>query len=310
MAVSKGLGKRSTGLGKGLEALIPTDFDPSLLIDSQDRVQKLFVKDIQPNPEQPRREFAPEPLEELAQSIKRFGILQPLIVSPAEHPSLQVGVKTDTGAGKTYVIVAGERRWRAAQIAGLTQVPAIVRKEQELERLEIALIENVQRVDLSPMEQAVSIEKLHSQFNMGYADIARRLGKAVSTINNIVRLLQLPPAAIEALQSNKISEGHARAVLALKHDPDKQAELLQNIIEKGWSVRQAEQFVISAREDAHDAGKDNVRSRLDTTTPETEKLSKNLKTPVSIRRTAKGGRLEIHFKSDDHLSDLIKKLGS
>jgi ParB family transcriptional regulator, chromosome partitioning protein len=279
------------GLGKGLETLIPTDFDPSLLIDSNERVQNVFISDIAPNPDQPRKTFDEQALEELARSIKHYGILQPLIVSPHD---------------KGYVIIAGERRWRAAAIAGLEKIPAIIRKPKELEQLEIALIENVQRVDLSPFEQAVSIEKLHTQFNTSYSEIAERLGKAQSTVNNIVRLLQLPADAIKALQNNQITEGHARAVLALKAEPAAQAELLRSIIDNGWSVRQAEQFVVGIREGAITT--QTSKKRLATTTPETERLSKYLSTPVSIKRTARGGRLELHFRSDDELQKLIDQL--
>src|SRR5438132_1148248 len=138
------------GLGRGLDTLIPNDFDNSLLLDSSERVQNLFVSSIKPNPDQPRRHFDTQALQELARSIKRFGILQPLIVTPKSKDE--------------YTIIAGERRWRASQQAGLDKVPAIVREEKELAQLEISLIENVQRVDLSPLEQAVSIERLHQQF--------------------------------------------------------------------------------------------------------------------------------------------------
>jgi ParB family chromosome partitioning protein len=279
------------GLGKGLGSLIPTDFDSSVLLDSSERVQNLFITAIEPNPDQPRRHFDDEALAELASSIKRYGVLQPLIVSPK---------------GDKYTLVAGERRWRAAQKVGLTKVPAIVRKREELEQLEVALIENVQRVDLSPFEQAVSIERLHTQFNISYNDIASRLGKAQSTINNIVRLLQLPKEAIEALQHGKISEGHARSILALKADPTRQAELLKLIIEKSWSVRQAEQFVIGVRDGGETAKEPMVRT--ETSTTETKQLSQKLHTPVSIKRTAKGGRLELHFKSDEELEQLLKQL--
>lgn len=281
----------AAGLGRGFESLIPTDFDSSLLADASERVQKLFITDILPNPDQPRRHFDQAALDELAQSIKRYGILQPLIVSP--H-------------GGQYTLVAGERRWRAAQIAGLNQVPAIVRKQKELEQLEIALIENVQRVDLSPLEQAVSIEKLHTQFNMNYSDIAKRLGKAAPTINNIVRLLQLPPKAIDALRLGKISEGHARAILSLKEFPEKQSELLRLIISKNWSVRQAEQFVVSIRKGA--ASSSEAKTRVASSTPETKRIGKALNTSVAIKRTAKGGRLELHFKSDEDLDRLISLL--
>ena len=283
--------KAKAGLGKGFDALIPTDFDSSLLIDSNERVQKLFITQITPNPDQPRRHFDESALQDLASSISRFGILQPLIVTPMG----------DDG----YILIAGERRWRAAQLAGLTQVPAIVRDSKELEQLEIALIENVQRVDLSPLEQAISIERLHQQFNLSYKTVAERLGKAETTISNIVRLLQLPTEARDALQQSLISEGHARAVLALKGNLPLQLSLLKNITEHGWSVRQAEQFVISQREAKSPK---EIPQRMDRETPATKKLSKSLNTPVTLRRTARGGRLEIHFKSDEELEKLIDSL--
>lgn len=282
------------GLGKGFDALIPTDFDPSLLIDSKDRIQKLLITRISPNPDQPRRYFEQAALNELAGSLKQFGVLQPLIVVPL-----------DDG---TYRLVAGERRWRAAQIAGLTELPVIIREPAQLEELEIALIENVQRVDLSPLEQAISIERLHQQFNLTYRQIAERLSKAETTVSNLVRLLQLPESARDALAENKISEGHARAILSLKAHPEAQEELLQNIIEKSWSVRQAEQFATTYKQGVKK--EEAVKERMATETPETKRLSKVLKTPVSVRRTAKGGRLEIHFKSDDELGSLLEKLNS
>jgi ParB family transcriptional regulator, chromosome partitioning protein len=281
------------GLGKGFDVLMPTEFDQSLLVDSSERVQKLVVNDIQPNPDQPRRHFDEEALKELGESIKQFGVLQPLIVSP--------------NADGSYRIVAGERRWRAAQLAGLKQIPVIVRERKEIEELEIALIENVQRVDLSPLEQAISIERLHQQFNMSYKQIAQRLAKAETTVSNIVRLLQLPEKARDALQKGKISEGHARAILALKADPGKQLVLLDNIQKQGWSVRQAEQFVVSQREGVAATPK-AVKQRLATENDDTKKISAVLKAPVSIKRTAKGGRLEIHFKSDDELKVLMQRL--
>jgi ParB family transcriptional regulator, chromosome partitioning protein len=280
------------GLGKGFDVLIPTDFDETILLDSQDRVQKLFTRDVHPNPDQPRRTFDKQALDELAASIKRYGILQPLIVSPV-----------DDG----YVIVAGERRWRAAQIAGLSEVPAIVRKREELEQLEIALIENVQRVDLSPLEQAVSIERLHQQFNFSYQSIAERLGKGHSTVHNIVRLLQLPAEAREALQNGDISEGHARAILALKGDDAKQAELLRLIVKNHWSVRQAEQFVTSVKQ-----GAESTKAKTATVaeTPETKRLGKTLGTKVTVKRMAKGGRLEIHYTTDDELNNLLGRFSN
>lgn len=280
------------GLGRGFDTLIPSNFDETLLLDSKDRIQKLFISDIQPNPTQPRRSFDEATLTELASSIKRYGVLQPLIASPLDN-------------GK-YQLVAGERRWRAAQVAGLTHVPVIVRKREELEQLEVALIENVQRVDLAPLDQAISIERLHQQFNFQYKVIAERLGKALPTIHNIVRLLQLPEKAKQALQDRAITEGHARAILALKEQPARQAELLSMILDKHWSVRQAEQFVTSHKQG--DKTNQSVKTRLAAETPETKRLAKNLDTRVSLRRMAHGGRLEIHYKDDADLARLISHL--
>ena len=280
-----------SGLGKGLGALIPEDFDNSLLIDAGERIEKIALQKLTPNPEQPRTVFDDEALEGLAASIKEHGIVQPLVVSPA---------------GDQYIIIAGERRWRAAALAKLKTVPVIVRTSEELERLELALVENVQRVDLSALEQAVSIEKLHQQFNMAYADIAKRLGKAISTVNNIARLLQLPKDAKEALQNGQISEGHARQILSLKDFPDRQAELLKLIIERSWSVREAERFVSSLKDGVEEIKE--ATKRVATDTPETKRLSKRYGTPVSIRRTAHGGRVEFGFSSDEELVRILSEL--
>jgi ParB family chromosome partitioning protein len=286
-----GLGR---GLGKGFDTLLPQNFDSSLLLTDDDRIQKVEIGRITPNANQPRTHFDEEALEQLASSIKQFGILQPLVVTPQ--------------AGGVYEIIAGERRWRASKLAGLEKVPVIVRSTKELEQLEIALIENVQRVDLSPLEQAVSIERLHQQFSMNYDAIAKRLGKAPSTINNIVRLLQLPPSAREALQEKKITEGHARAILSLKDAPERQEELLWSIINEGWNVRQAERYVTSHKAGIQD--KKVVKARVDTETKETKALGKRLGTAVHIRRTAKGGKLELKFTSDEELVRLIALLES
>jgi ParB family chromosome partitioning protein len=161
-------------LGRGFDILIPKDVDRSILEEDKHRVQKILIEDIVPNPEQPRKEFDEQALSELADSIKRHGVLQPIIVMK----------KNDK-----YHIVAGERRFRASQSAGLTHVPAIVRSLEELERVELALIENIQRVDLSPLEQALSVYKLQQQFNLALEDVAKKLGKAPSTISNLTRLL-------------------------------------------------------------------------------------------------------------------------
>jgi ParB family chromosome partitioning protein len=280
------------GLGRGFEALISNDFDKSLLLTADDRIEKLPVGDLQPSPYQPRGHFDETMLAELAESIKRHGVVQPLVVTPVKD-------------GK-YTLIAGERRWRASQLAGLKTVPAIIRSSKELEQLEVALIENVQRVDLSPLEQAVSIERLHEQFNLSYDEIAKRLGKANSTVNNIVRLLRLPADARDALAAGEISEGHARAILSLKGDEERQSYLLQSIKDHGWSVRQAERFVTSVKSGVKDTTQ--VKERVATETPATKKLTKKIGYPVSLKRTAKGGKLEIAFKTDEELDKIIALL--
>jgi ParB family chromosome partitioning protein len=286
---------KQTGLGRGFGSLIPQNFDAGLLVDDSERVQKLRPEQLKPNPDQPRTVFDESALAELAESIKRYGVVQPLVASPQTN---------DNGGG--YIIIAGERRWRASQLAGLETVPVLVRTSQELEQLELALVENVQRVDLSPLEQAVSIERLHQQFNLTYGEIAGRLGKAETTVHNIVRLLQLPEDARQALHDKEISEGHARQVLALKDMPEKQAELLKLIMQHGWSVRQAERYVSSVKAGVRE--QKQAVERVSGDTPETERLSKRFGTQVRIHRTAKGGRVEIGFTNDDQLSQLLSEL--
>jgi len=282
---------KQTGLGRGFGSLIPQNFDTAQLVDDGERVQKLALADLSPNPEQPRTIFDETALAELAASIRQYGIMQPLVVTP-------------TGSG--HHIIAGERRWRAAKLAGLKTVPVLVRTTKEQERLELAILENVQRVDLSALEQAVSIERLHQQFNMTYAEIAKRLGKAETTVHNTVRLLQLPEDAHAALQDGIISEGHARQVLALKGLPEAQAELLRLIVQNGWSVRQAERYVSSLKAGVKEAKK--AEERVNGDTPETERLSQRFGAKVRIHRTAKGGRVEIAFTSDEQLAKLLAEL--
>jgi ParB family chromosome partitioning protein len=282
------------GLGRGFESLLPTDFDKSILLTPDDRVEKIATAKLQASPYQPRKHFDETALQELSDSIRRHGIVQPLIVTPA-------------GKDGIYTLIAGERRWRAAKLAKLDTVPALIRTSKELEQMELALIENVQRVDLSPLEQAISIERLHEQFSLSYDEIAKRLGKAHSTVNNTVRLLRLPEGARDALAAGKISEGHARAILALKGDTERQAYLLKTIQEQGWSVRQAERFVTSVKAGTKDVKK--THEHVATENPDTRKLGKKLGAPVAIRRTARGGKLEITFTSDDELTRIIDAIG-
>jgi ParB family chromosome partitioning protein len=281
---------KNTGLGRGFEALIPKEIDDSLLEEDKHRVQKLLINDIVPNPDQPRREINESALAEMARSVKQHGVLQPIIVV------------RDNNA---YKLVAGERRWRAAKAAKLSHIPAIVRSLEELEQVELALIENIQRVDLSPLEQAMSVYRLQQQFNLSLEEIAKKLAKAPSTVSNLTRLLQLPEAAREALRKQQISEGHARAILALKSSPQLQEQLLSYILNNSWSVRQAEQFVLSAKRGSLSAGEEGQKG-FEVNLAKT--LSHKLKTDVKIRHTAKGGQIIISFDSLEKLQNLADKL--
>jgi ParB family chromosome partitioning protein len=283
---------QNQSLGRGLGALISSDLDQAILQEDNERVQRLLIQDITPNPDQPRRVFEESALQELADSIKQHGVVQPIIV-----------VRHKEG----YRIVAGERRWRAAQQAGLNNIPALVRSMRELEEIELSLIENIQRVDLSPLEQALSVYKLQQQFNLGLEDIAKKLGKATSTISNLTRLLQLPDSARQALSEGLISEGHARAILSLKAWPDKQLELLRSIQDNDWTVRQAEQFATAAKAGA-DA--ESAKTRTAAETDLTKSIGQKLGTKVQIKHTAKGGQLIIRFNSDEHLNEITQKIDS
>ncbi len=285
------------GLGRGFDTLIPTqlldeEFDPTAQQDEQvSQLRNLKVSDISADPDQPRRQFDEEALNELAASIKEHGVLQPIVV---------------IAKGSKYEIVAGERRWRAAQLAELEKIPAIVRTLTNQHRLEIALIENLQRQDLNPLETATAYYKLQQQFNLTLDEIGKRVGgKAVSTISNILRLLGLPREAKEALVEGKISEGHARQILAIKEE-DIQKELLELIIKNDWSVRKAEQFVVGYKEGKKD--KETAVAKVKTETKETEALSKRLGAEVSVKNMAKGGRLVIQFKNQEDFERITSVL--
>jgi ParB family chromosome partitioning protein len=280
-----------SGLGQGLSALIPEDFDSATLLEASERIEQVMLEKLRPNPQQPRTIFDTAGLQELAASIRRHGVVQPLVVT----------VDADG-----YQIIAGERRWRSAKLAGLTTVPVIVRTMKQQEQLEVALIENVQRVDLDALEQAVSIERLHQQFNLPYGEIAKRLGKSEPAISNTIRLLQLPPQAKQALQSGAISEGHARQILALKELPSNQEELLRLIMTQHLNVRQAERYVHSVKSGKTDQS--SARRAVGAASKETTILSELYKTDVKIYRTAKGGRLELYFSSDEDLDRLVREL--
>lgn len=294
------------GLGKGFDSLIPTnilnsDFDTTAAEDERVSSMRLLpLEDIVPDPDQPRRIFDPDELRSLADSIKEHGLLQPIVVTPK---------------GKQFEIVAGERRYRAAKLAGLTKLQAIVRTLSAQHRLEVSIIENVQRADLNPLEMATSYLKLKTQFNLTDKQIAERIGKAGSTINNQLRLLALPDEAKKALVDGKIVEGHARQILALP-DHATQLELLDNIIKHGWTVRKAEQFVVGYKQAGkagdNKAGLETAKKAVRSETDFTRELAKRLgfkEKSVMQKTMAHGGQIIIRYKDDADIARIGQLLG-
>ncbi len=290
------------GLGRGFESLIPTDvldetFDPTSGRDEQiSELRYIKLGEISPNPHQPRRSFEPTALEELTNSIREHGILQPIVVVPHKNG---------------FEIVAGERRWRAAGGAGLSKIPALVRTLSNQHKLEMALIENLQREDLNPMETATAYLKLKTQFNMTLDEIGKRVGgKSVGSISNIMRLLQLPEFAKLAVAAGQITEGHGRQILALVPDEKAQKDLLKHIVNDGWSVRKAEQYVIGYKKAqvGGDTKQDGAVRSTQTQTDFTKRLAIRLALPVVQKTTAKGGQIIISYESEDDLKKIEQHL--
>jgi ParB family transcriptional regulator, chromosome partitioning protein len=278
---------RRAGLGRGLEALIPGGTPPA------GGVSQLAVETIIPNPRQPRTSFDPDELAELAASILEHGVLQPIIVTQDESPD-------------RYVLVAGERRWLAARHAGLTHIPAILREASDQQRLEMALIENVQRADLAPLETADAYRQLADDFGLSHEEIAARVGKSRTAVTNTLRLLKLPDAVRQALAEGKISEGHARALLALP-TPQAQSAALLSILAHDLNVRQTEALVRRL------SGERPAPAEKPAPTPEVtdleHRLEDSLGTRVNLNRRSQGrGTLVIHFYSDEELDALIERL--
>jgi ParB family chromosome partitioning protein len=289
------------GLGKGFDALIPTDvldedFDTTAAEDEKiSNLRVLPIDEIAPDSNQPRQHFDQESQAVLADSIREHGVLQPIVVAPAK---------------KGFQIVAGERRWRAARDAGLTKIPAIVRTLSAQHKLELSIIENVQRADLNPLETATAFLKLKSQFNLSDAEIAARVGKAPSTVSNQMRLLMLPDYVKEAIIKGDMAEGHARQILALATvggDAAVQRKLFDLIIRESWSVRKAEQFVIGFRKGQAGGGQVREKSARRATLTETE-LTKSIakrigldKSSVRQKITAHGGEIVIKFADESEL---------
>jgi len=279
---------KKRGLGRGLGALIPVDERPSGL-------REVPVSAIVPNPHQPRQALDEESLQELAASIREHGLIQPLIVS--EIPPKEGG--DPLSAEPRYQLIAGERRWEAAKRAGLEMVPVLVREATPQQMLELALVENIQRADLNPLEEALAYRSLMDDFGLTQAEVAERVGKSRVTVANIVRLLNLPDFVKEALAAGQISEGHARALLALE-DEAMQQRALTAIIKRHLSVRQTEELV---RRLLREVSTQEKKAR--TRSPETEALEaafrEALGTKVQLFRSKKGGKLVIHFYSEEEL---------
>jgi ParB family chromosome partitioning protein len=280
------MSRRSRGLGRGLGALIPGAEAPSGLLQVQ-------VGDITANPRQPRRNVGEEGLRELADSVAEHGLLQPLIVT-------ELGEDAAEG-GPHYQLVAGERRWRAAMLAGLDTVPVLVKEATPQETLELALVENIQRADLNPLEEANAYRQLIEEFSLTQEQVAERVGRSRVTVTNSLRLLRLPEGVKEALLAERISEGHGRALLGLEKD-QLQLRVLQEIEKRGLSVRQTEELVrrLAARAEKQETGAPE--------TPETRALEdrfrRALGTKVNLYRTKRGGRLVIHFYSEEELQSI------
>lgn len=279
---------KRTVLGRGLDALIPTGEDAH-------QVQQVPIERIAPNPLQPRAQIKPEELAELSASIKEHGILQPIVVSY-------------DAAQDRYILIAGERRWLAAKQAGLTTVPVIQRQVDERTRLELALVENLQREDLEPLEAAEAYQVLAEQFQLSHEQISERVGKSRVTITNTLRLLKLTEAVKEALREKRISEGHARALLSLP-TPQAQVAILQTILKNELNVRQTEELVRKY------LGKKPQTAQRKEIPPEISAIETQLRqalgTKVNISPRKKGGgTIIIHYYSEEELDNLIRRMVS
>ena len=275
--------ERHTSLGRGLTALIPQRSQHSGTTD-------IPIERIRPNPRQPRQRMDQDELESLAASIREHGILQPILV-------------TETLDG--YQLVAGERRFRAGLLAGLERIPAVIRQLADRDQLELALVENLQRADLGPMEEAHAYQSLAGEFAMTHDQIAQRVGRAKSTITNTIRLLDLEASVQEALLDGRLSAGHARAIGGLP--VEQQARVATSVTAQGFSVRQTEELVRRLREPRNPTAPS--RRVLDPDLERVEdELRRRLGTKVTLARSRKGGRIIIEFYSDEELGQLYDRL--
>ncbi len=290
--------QKKTGLGRGLDALFS-----DIQTESKDSVMMVPVSSISPNPRQPRTEFSEEELSDLAESIKEHGVIQPLIVSEEQ-------------LNGQYILIAGERRLRAAQLAGLTTVPVISRSADDKDLLELALIENIQRENLSPLDTAEAYHNLEVNFNMTHEEISRRVGKNRVSVTNTLRLLKLAPEVRAALSEKKLSEGHARVLLSL---PTEQAQTaaMKHVVEAGLNVRQTEDYVrsLTGNRSGNSDEPKSAKKAQGSLSPELQNVEDMLRrligTKVSLRPTKNGaGTINIHYYSNEELESIIKKLGT
>ncbi|MEB1808239.1 MAG: ParB/RepB/Spo0J family partition protein [Bacillaceae bacterium] len=272
------------GLGKGLQA-----FFPEAANEKEEKVQEIKVKDLRPNPYQPRKNFSQKSIEELKESIQNHGILQPLIARKSI---------------KGYEIVVGERRYRAAIEAGLETVPVVIRDLSEEKMMELALIENLQREDLNPIEEAMAYEKLMQHMQVTQEQLAIRLGKSRPHVANHLRLLQLPNVVQQFIQDGKLSMGHGRALLGLK-DKSSLSRLLEKVLQEKLSVRELEKLVQRINENvSRETKKEN-----DTKSPFVKSSEESLRnffgTSVTIKKGKRKGKIEIDFFSEDDLERIL-----
>lgn len=279
---------RKTGLGRGLDSLIPVrETQPPSL-----GIQHIPVDSISPNPRQPRTTFDPIELAELAASIHEHGIIQPLLLAESDDPD-------------RYCLIAGERRLLAARQAGLTTIPAIVRQASQQDLVEVALVENVQRADLSPLEAAEAFRQLAEEFQLSHEEIASRVGKSRTSVTNTLRLLKLPTSVQTALAARRITEGHARALLALASQ-QAQTAALDTILKHDLNVRQTEELVRKmSGEKPASLPKPVPPAEL---VALEERLRSGLGTKVNLTRGRKGGTLVIHYYSDEELDSLVERI--
>lgn len=285
---------KRVGLGKGLNALLEEDTTELTQPKKGEQPKEIFIKVsmIEPNANQPRKDFDGEQLKELADSIRQYGVLQPLVVQPK---------------GDMYEIVAGERRWRAAKLAELKEVPVVIREYTRQQTMEIALIENVQRADLNPIEEARAYQQLMQEFGLKQEEIAERVAKNRATITNSMRLLKLDPKVQEMLEKNLITGGHARALLSLQ-DSRQQLFLAQKILETGMSVREVERAVKTIGKMKKSPAKPDRSNDIFYQDIE-ERMKSIMGTKVSIHKKDKNkGRIEIEYYSQTELDRIVELL--